>query len=127
MVERLARGAMNLRHATQRIGILDERAIFMALHELAVHKKGTQIGCGFSLSLMRPDVLYLFGKSLSRSKLSFQRHGANDIRNLGQLLGFEQCQCADGRHDLRAIDQSQSFLGTEYDTSQAGMLERRST
>ena len=79
--ERVARRAVNLRHAAQRVGVLHARVAFEVRGAyLAVAQKLAQVRGHFHLSAVRARAVYALVEGGGRALQGFQRHRARNVR-----------------------------------------------
>ena len=111
---------MHLRDATERVGVLH---IDLGLaDEFAAVEQFAHAGCCLNLSLVGTHGMYGMGERLDAAVISLQRDGSNDIGPLAQAFGLDECPHGVSAHVLGAIEQCQTFLGTQLDGLPAHLL-----
>ncbi len=73
---------------------------------------------------MRPKIVQAPVEDAFAAEIRFQRDRADDICDGRQPFGAQDTKRRDRRHELRAVDEREAFLGAEHDRLQAGTLER---
>src|ERR1043166_8941923 len=124
MIERAADRAVNLRHATQTVGVLDSRIVRqMRLPDLAVTQKMAKtLGYG-ALTRMRSGGVDSRIESGRRSLERFQRHRASDVGHASEPLRPKQRKAADCMHRLGAVEKGEAFLRFELHWFQPRFLQ----
>jgi hypothetical protein len=123
--ERVARRAVHLRHAAQRVGVLHARvAVAVALADLALGQQRAQaLGAG-RLPGVRPRAHDRRVKGVGRAAQRLEGHGASHVGRLHRPLGAEERERADPRHHLRAVVERQPLLGLQPQRLHAGLAKR---
>src|SRR6185312_2651515 len=104
---------MHLRHATERIGILDTAAIDVALHDLTVLQEVQQALRDQPVSRERAQPVEALVKRSLRAGQRFEAHGADDVRGLEAIVEpFYRLNCK-RKDELSAVDQRKPFFGSE--------------
>ena len=121
-----ARRAVHLRHAAQAVGVLHARAVAVRLDDAAVRGQPAEVGGDRLLRGVRPQRVDARVERRVGAHQRFQRHGAGHVGQPREPAGVEHGQHAQPRHEVRAVEQGQSFLGLERQRPHAGGLQRLS-
>src|SRR5262245_55031764 len=104
MRQRAAHRTVNLRHATQAIGVLNTRIVLeMRLPNFASLQKFQQMFCRCSLSRMWPGVLQTSIKRRGSTLERLEAHGTRNIRETGKPFRAKKCKSACCMHGLGAV------------------------
>ena len=122
VVERVADRAVDLRHAAQRVRVLDlVRRGVMAVLEPAVAQEVAQLGGDGDLARVRPGELVRRGERDIGPEQRLDAHRRHDRRRPDEPVRVGEQQRPDRAHQLRAVEQRQPFLGLELERLQAGL------
>ncbi len=120
----LARGAVDLRDAAQRVRVL-QRAVSGAPGGAGAGEHGPQ-------ALGRPDLpgeraqgVDVGVERRGRAVQRLDRQGGDRVGGVDQTLGRDGRQRAEPRHEVRAVDEGQALLGLEHERLEARGGERR--
>jgi hypothetical protein len=122
----IARGAVNLRHASQAVGVLDAvlRIGPMRRPDLAVGQQRTKVAGRCHLAGMRPRRDQLLGEGGARAEHGLQAHGPHHVGGERESQRVVVGERPDARHELRAVQQRQALFGSESDGLQPGPSQR---
>ena len=111
-------GAVDLRHAAQRVGIL---RVFAKIRpeKLRSFQQGTQLLGGLHLVRLGSDLVDPSIQGGRRSVQCFHRKSPGDVGNKGAVLGLGHGQASQSRHEGRAVGQRQTLLGGQFHGRQA--------
>ena len=125
MVERIADRAMDLRHATQRIRILDlvGRAMVGAL-ETAVAEQVAELGRYGDLPGMRPGQLVRGRVGDISPEQGFERLCGRNARRADQPVRVGQEQGRERTHHLGPVEQGEALLRPELERFEPHLDER---
>ena len=124
VVERVPDGAMDLRHAAQRVRVLDLVGVaVVAGLEGRVAEQVAHLGRDGDLAGMGPGELVLGGEGHVRAEQRLDRQRRRDARRPGQPIGIGQGQGPDRRHHLGAVEERQALLRLERERLEAGLAQ----
>ena len=123
-VEGRARRAVHLRHAAQAVGVLHARAVAVRLDDAAGRGEPAEVGRHRLLRGVRPQRVDARVERRVGAHQRLERHGAGHVGQPRQPAGVEHGQRAQPRHEVRAVQQRQAFLGLERQRPHAGGLQR---
>ena len=126
VVEEIARGAVNLRRAPQRVGVLHLVAPAVSLVDRRVLEQPEHVRGGIDLPPERPRRVNLRQEARARALERFQRDRAGDVGRLREPIRPRQAQRAERGHELRPVHQRQPLLRLQANRLQPGRLERLS-
>ena len=122
----IAGGAVHLRHAAQRVGILHLGAVLVLVRgiDLAAGEERAQVGRHARLPLVPTDPLNGCEERLVRPHQPLDGHRRRDVRDPRAPLRLQQGEHTDRLHRLRAVHQRESFLRLEHHGLKPGARER---
>ena len=119
--ERVHHGAVDLRDAAERVGVLDLFAIGVRSDDAAAGDDPPHVGRTADLPGVRACGVDFLVEDLVRAAEGFEAHAPGDLGALDEAGGLGDQQTAQGGHHLRAVDQRQPFLGRQRDGLDAGL------
>ncbi len=122
--KRVARGAVDLRHAAQRVRVLHLAAVGVALHDLALGEERAQVAGADLLPGVGAHPHQALVEGAPRSLERLQADGAGDVRRGGEARGVAEGEGAERGHVLGAVDEAQALLGGQLDGREARRGER---
>src|SRR5690606_33151263 len=123
--EPVARGAVHLRHAAQRVRVLHARVVFsVRVADLRVGEECTEPFGTPCLPRMRADLLDLRRERVGRSTQCLEAERTRNIDRVDRTLGGEQRQDADAGVRLCPVVECEPFLRLENEWRQAEASER---
>ena len=125
MVERVAHRAVDLRHAAQRVRILDLVGVsVMAGLQPAVAEQVAQLGGHGDLARVRPGQLVRGGERHVRAEQRLDAHRRDDARGPHQPVRVGEHERADRAHHLRPVEEREALLGLEHERLEPGLAQR---
>ena len=121
VAQRVAAGAVDLRHAADGIGVLHLVRIGV-VRQIAALEQRQQVGGSVHLPLVAAQGVHLGVKGLFNAERRLGRQRADNVGCLAQVHGVINDHAADCRHDLRAVDEGQPFLGRQLNDGNAGLF-----
>ncbi len=118
--QHVARRAVHLRHAAQRVRVLDLAAVAVRLGDVALGQQATEERARRHLARLRSRRQDALVERAHRPLERLERHGAGDVGHQAGLLGVEHGQPADRGHVLGAVEQGEAFLGLELERGELG-------
>ena len=106
------RSSVNLRDAAERIGILHMRLV--TFNHLAAFQVFAESRSGIHLALVTAYLLDFRIERLDAAIKGFQRQSPDQIGHLAQMLRLHHVVHRKRAHELRAIEQSQTFFGCQF-------------
>jgi hypothetical protein len=113
--EGVARRAVHLRHAAERIRVLHAATFDVARHERAVAKERAQVRRGGARSRVRTHADDARIERPHRSLVGLEADGAGDVGDRGEPSGLFHREHTERRHQLRAVDEREALLRGEHD------------
>ncbi len=124
VVEGIADRPMDLRHAAQRVGILDLVGTdVMGTLEAAAPQEVAHLGRDLDLARVRSGQLVGGRERDVRAQQGFDRQGGGDACRSDESVGIRQQQGTDGGHHLGPVEQGEPFLGLQGQRFQAGLAQ----
>ena len=120
MLDGVFAGTVNLRHATERVGVL--HVFLLSLDNLRAFQQMADMGGGQNLSYMRSYQMHVEVEGLDTSVEGFQGYCTNDVGQPGEFLGFQQQPNGITAHELGAVEQGQTFFRLQGDRFPAEFL-----
>ncbi len=117
--QRLADGAVHLRRAAQRIGVLHLAAVLVRLVDAAVAHQRFDVGGREPLADERPGRVDARLERVDRSAQRVDRERRRDVGGARDLIGGGQRQREHRGRGLRAVDERQPFFRSEPHRRQA--------
>ena len=118
----IAHCAVNLRDATQGIGVLHVARIVMA-GEVAANKELAQVFGAIELARVGPQLVDAVIEGQSRAVQGFQTEYAGDIGHATEQAGAMYFQRSHRAHNRRAVGQRQPFFGGQHHRTQVGAAQ----
>ncbi len=115
---------MHLRHAAQRVRVLDPRvAVTVRLADRAALEQRPQPPRALGLALVRAHRLDFLVERSGRSLEPLERHGARHLEGLQRALGIEQREHAQRGTELRAVDEGEAVFFAHVERGDARLLQ----
>ena len=128
VVEGVLHRAVDLRHAAQRVRVLDLVGMaVMAALDARVAQQVAELPGHRDLAGMRASQLVGGGEGHVRAQQRLDGLGGRHTRGPHQAVGVGQEQGADRRHHLGPVQQGQAFLGLQRQRLQTGLPEGQQT
>ena len=108
--EQVAAGAVDLRRAAERVGVLHLVAPPMRLQDRGALEQPDDVGGRRLLPGERSQGVDLGEKARARALERLEREGARNVCGARQPLSPHQHERPDSCHELRAVDEGQAFL-----------------
>ena len=106
-------GAMHLRHATERVGILH---VHLGLgDEFAALEQLLDAGSGLELALVGTHQVDGLGERLDASVIGFERHGADAVGPVAEFHSVQHSPHGERTHVLGAVEQCQALFAGQMD------------
>src|SRR5207237_501414 len=105
MRQGIAHRSVNLRHAAQRVRILNALAVAVRFANLAALENFAEVLCCFQLAEMWSGLVNALVKSHIGASESIEGEGADDVRGINQDFRCEQRKSSYRKHALRAVNQ----------------------
>jgi hypothetical protein len=122
--QRVAHGPVHLGHAAQGVGVLDLAAIAVRLADGAAGQELAQVARGGRLSGVRAGGVDARIERHVGALEGIEGERARDVRGARQAPGFGQGQPRHRGHELRAVDEGQSFFCLQHDRTETGLAQR---
>ena len=113
VAEEVSRGTVHLGRAPQRVRVLHLVAPLVRLVDGRSFEQPQDVGGGVVLASQGPKPVDLRQEARARSLESFERKCAGEVSALDEPLRAHRAERAERCHELRAVDQRQTFLGGE--------------
>ncbi len=125
--QRVARRAMDLRHAAQAVRVLEPMIEVGAvrLPDLAVAQELAKVACRRDLPGVWPRGDQRLLERGAGSEHRLEAHGADDVGGQRQAQRIVMGQAADATHELGPVEERQPFLGAELERFEARARQRR--
>ena len=117
VIHAVAYGAMNLRYATEGIGILN--GLVAAVYYLAVFEDMPDYEGCFGLSLMRANLLYARHERVDAAVECLHTDGGKQVEAFHHFPAVDECLDAVGAHKLSTVEQCQSLFRLKGDGAPA--------
>ena len=123
--EGVERGAVHLRRAAQRVGVLHPRiALAVAGHDRRTGEQPAQVGRADRLADLRPQRLQIGGERAVGAEQRLDAHRRRHVGEAGEGLEVGDRQREHPEDAVGAVDERQPLLGAEHDRFEAGAGER---
>jgi len=117
-------GAVDLRQAANRVGVLDAVAVPVALHDLAVGGEPFDVPRARRLAVVGPDLVDGGVAVRGRGHRHLGRQRAGGVGGPQHALGVHEHERRQPRRQLGAVDERQPLLRAERDGLQSGRRKR---
>ena len=124
VVEEVARGAVHLRGAAQRVRVLHLVAPAVGLVDRRALEQGEDVRGRRLLAAQRAQRVHLREEARPRALQRLDRERARDVRRLGEATCADEAERAERRHELCAVHERQPFLRLQRLRFEAGPFER---
>ena len=124
VVERVPDRAVDLRHAAQRVRVLDLVVAPWWPAELAVAQQAAQLGRDRDLTRMRPRQLVRRRERDVRAEQRLDAIAARRSRSASSRVRVGAAASAPTPHQLRPVEERETLLGLERERLQAGLAQR---
>ena len=121
----VAAGAVHLRDAADRVGVLHLVAVEVAEHDLAALGGVAHVARRVQLAGDRAQLLDTVRERADRAAQTLDAHGADQVGRVEQRLAVGDRQAADGGHELGAVEEGEALLGFERDAARGRPLRGR--
>ena len=123
MGEGVAHRAVHLRHAAQRVGVLHLLAFQVRFANHAAFQHAAQVLRYQQLSGMRARLVNALVEGDIGAFQRVEGERSDNVGGVGQNVGLQHRQQADGQHGLGAVDQRNRFLGFQHQRLDLGALQ----
>ena len=106
----IARGAVHLRHAAQRIRVLHFAILAGLCQDFASGDQSPEVAGAGLLARMRPHALEERVKCIRQSPQGLKAHSPTDVGARGEPPGVEYRQGTNRSHGLRTVDQRDTLF-----------------
>ena len=124
-VERVAAGAVHLRDAAQRVGVLHLVAVEVAEHDGAPGGGSAHVGRRDQLAGDGTQRLDALLEGADGGAQALQAHRADQVGGVQERLAVGHQHAADGGHELGAVQEAEALFGLEGDGREPGGLQGR--
>ncbi len=126
VVDGVPGGAVHLRRAAQRVGVLHAVAVrpAVARDDAGVREQPRQVGRGGRLSRVRAQRLQVGGEDPVGRELRLDAHRGRDVGGLEKHPQVGDREDEHAEHPVGAVDERQPLLGLQLDRRQAGLAQR---
>ncbi len=120
----VARRAVHLRDAAERVGVLHDAAVAVALAQGRVREERPEVPRRCDLAGMRAGRVDARVERGVRALQNVQRQGRDEVRRLEEAQGAVERERADRRRELRPVDEREPLLRLENGRREARRPQR---